>query len=84
MTGLFKKFDVHLPIPTLYVMGDQDYLFLAPIQTMIQNVKNAALLVVNECGHVVNIEQAKIFNEEVIKYLKNTGRDSNGLLIAKA
>lgn len=83
MTGLFKKFDVHLPIPTLYVMGDQDYLFLAPIQTMIQNVKNAALLVVNECGHVVNIEQAKIFNEEVIKYLKNTGGDTNGLLIAK-
>jgi pimeloyl-ACP methyl ester carboxylesterase len=79
MTGLFRKFDVHLPIPTLYVMGDQDYLFLAPIQNMIQNVKNAALLVVNECGHVVNIEQAKVFNEEVIKYLKLTEIHRNNL-----
>ncbi|MBK9733730.1 MAG: hypothetical protein IPO92_01680 [Saprospiraceae bacterium] len=69
MKGLFQKYDVHLPIPTLYVMGDRDYMFLDPITKMLENVKTAALLVVVECGHVVNIEQAKIFNEEVIKYL---------------
>ena len=69
MKGLFQKYDVHLPIPTLYVMGDRDYMFLVPITKMLENVKTAALLVVDECGHVVNIEQAKIFNEEVIKYL---------------
>ncbi|MBK9733732.1 MAG: alpha/beta hydrolase [Saprospiraceae bacterium] len=70
MKGLFQKYDVHLPIPTLYVMGDRDYMFLDPITKMLENVKTAALLVVDECGHVVNIEQAKIFNEEVIKYLQ--------------
>jgi pimeloyl-ACP methyl ester carboxylesterase len=69
LTQLFKKFDVHLPIPTLYVMGEEDHMFLDPIKTMIQNVKSAGLIVVKECGHVVNIEQAKIFNDEVIKYL---------------
>jgi pimeloyl-ACP methyl ester carboxylesterase len=71
LTGAFKKFDVHLPIPTLYVMGEEDYMFLDPIKNMIANVKNAALIVVKECGHVVNIEQAKVFNEEVIKYLND-------------
>jgi len=72
MTGLFKKFDVHLPmIPILYVMGDQDHMFLDPIKRMVDNVKNAALVVVEECGHVVNIEQAQAFNDVVISYIKD-------------
>jgi pimeloyl-ACP methyl ester carboxylesterase len=70
LTGLFQKFKHHLPIPTLYVMGDQDYMFLEPIKNTISNVKNAALIVVSECGHVVNIEKANYFNEQVINYLK--------------
>lgn len=69
LSALFLKFEVHLPIPTLYVMGDQDHMFLEPIKKMVTNVQEAALLVVKECGHVVNIEQANIFNEKVIQYL---------------
>jgi pimeloyl-ACP methyl ester carboxylesterase len=71
LSGLFLKFERQLPIPTLYVMGDQDYLFLEPIRKMIRNVQHAALFVVEECGHVVNIERANIFNKEVISYLLN-------------
>lgn len=66
---LFQKFQDHLPIPTLYVMGEQDYLFLEPIKKMIFGIQSAALLVVAECGHVVNIEKAQEFNDKVIEYL---------------
>jgi pimeloyl-ACP methyl ester carboxylesterase len=69
LSGLFSKFEVHLPIPTLYVMGEQDYMFLDPIKKMIKDVQTAALMVVAECGHVVNIEKAQEFNERVIEYL---------------
>jgi pimeloyl-ACP methyl ester carboxylesterase len=69
LSGLFSKFEVHLPIPTLYVMGEQDYMFLNPIKKMIKGVQSAALLVVAECGHVVNIEKAQEFNDQVIAYL---------------
>ncbi|MBK8628033.1 MAG: alpha/beta hydrolase [Saprospiraceae bacterium] len=69
LSSLFIKFQVHLPIPTLYVMGEQDYMFLDPIKKMIKDVQSAALLVVAECGHVVNIEKAQVFNDEVIEYL---------------
>ncbi len=70
LTGVFHKFKIHLPIPTLYVMGDQDYMFLEPIRNTISNVQHAGLLVVQECGHVVNIEKAVYFNDQVISYLK--------------
>lgn len=69
LSVLFNKFEHHLPIPTLYVMGEQDYLFLEPIKKTINHVKQAALIVIEECGHVVNIEKAGIFNDRVIEFL---------------
>lgn len=72
LTGLLRKLDTRENlIPTLYVMGEQDHLFLNPIRKMIDNVKNSTLLVVEECGHVVNIEQARIFNEWAVKFLNS-------------
>jgi len=80
LSGLFNKFEAHLPIPTLYVMGDQDYLFLEPIKKLIIDVHSAALLVVRECGHVVNIEKAQEFNDQVIKYLLSVSVKSQSTL----
>ena len=76
LTGLFRKFETNISIPTLFVMGEQDHMFLDPIKLMVKNMQDVALLIVRECGHVVNIEQAGIFNDEVIKYLLglNTAR----------
>jgi len=55
--------------PTLYVMGEEDYLFLPSIRKIVELHRYSKLLVVEDCGHVVNVEQPKFFNEEVIKYL---------------
>lgn len=63
----FRAADIK--IPTLYVMGEEDYLFLPSIRKIVMLHQNSKLLVVEDCGHVVNVEQPKFFNEEVIKYL---------------
>ena len=63
----FRMADIK--IPTLYVMGEQDYLFLPTIEKIARAHSTAALFVVPNCGHVVNVERPMIFNEEVIGYL---------------
>lgn len=60
---------VDIKIPTLYVMGEEDYLFLPSIRKITKLHQNSDLLVVRNCGHVVNVEQPNFFNKEVIKYL---------------
>jgi pimeloyl-ACP methyl ester carboxylesterase len=63
---------VELNIPTLYVMGEEDYMFLPAVQkVVIEHVKTAELFIIQNCGHVVNVEQPIIFNEKVISYLKD-------------
>lgn len=57
-------------IPTLYVMGEQDYMFLPPVQMTVKKHNSAELSIVPNCGHVVNVEQPVVFNELVINWVK--------------
>ncbi|HZH88809.1 MAG TPA: alpha/beta hydrolase [Chitinophagaceae bacterium] len=59
-----------IKIPTLYVMGEEDHLFLPSIKKVIANHVNSTLHVIKNCGHVVNVEQPIEFNNEVISFLK--------------
>jgi len=62
---------VELNIPTLYVMGEEDYMFLPSVRQVVKNhYKSSKLFVVENCGHVVNVEQPAIFNSNVISFLK--------------
>ncbi len=56
-------------VPTLYIMGSEDHMFLPSISKLVQNHRTAKLFVVADCGHVVNIEQPKIFNQTVLNFL---------------
>ncbi|MCB0707102.1 MAG: alpha/beta hydrolase [Saprospiraceae bacterium] len=58
-------------IPTLYVMGAEDHMFLPSITKLVKNHSSSELFVVPDCGHVVNVEQPEIFNSKVIDYLKS-------------
>lgn len=60
---------VDIKIPTLYVMGREDYLFLPTIKKIVDAHSASELFVVEKCGHVVNVEQPAVFNETVIAYL---------------
>lgn len=65
---LFRQ--VELNIPTLYVMGEEDYMFLPSVRKVVEShYKSARLFVVNNCGHVVNVEQPQIFNDTVIPFI---------------
>lgn len=58
-------------IPTLYVMGSEDHMFLPSITKLVEQHTSSQLSVIPDCGHVVNVEQAEVFNTRVINYLQN-------------
>ncbi len=62
---------VDIKIPTYYVMGEEDYLFLPTIRKVVKAHQTSELFVVQDCGHVVNVEQPLVFNKAVIGYLSN-------------
>ncbi len=66
---LFRMKD--LKIPTLYIMGDEDHLFLPSIKNVVEKHVNASLVILKECGHVVNVERATIFNKKTITYINS-------------
>lgn len=69
---LLKKFRaIDTGIPTLYVMGEEDHLFLQPIELLVEQQQSAELIVLENSGHVVNVEKAALFNEKTIAYLNN-------------
>ncbi len=70
----FRTADIK--IPTLYVMGGEDYLFLPAVKKVVQKHTNSSLLLIEHCGHVVNVEQPKIFNNMVINYISDISWES--------
>ena len=61
-----------LNIPTLYIMGEEDYMFLPSVRKVVEkHFKSSRLFVVEQCGHVVNIEQSTIFNMTVLSFLNS-------------
>lgn len=60
-----------IKIPTLYVMGAEDHLFLPSIKNLVIAHDNSSLFIIENCGHVVNVEQPEVFNATTIQYIKN-------------
>jgi pimeloyl-ACP methyl ester carboxylesterase len=56
--------------PTLYLMGDQDYMFLPQVMSIVKNHEFASLSIVENSGHVCNVEQPEIFNTRSIAFIK--------------
>lgn len=65
----FRAKDVK--IPTLYVMGAEDHLFLPSIKNIVKLHKKASLYVIEKCGHVVNVEQPEAFNNQTIRFISS-------------
>lgn len=58
------------PAPTLYLMGDEDHMFLPAVRELAARQRRAILRVVERSGHVVNVDQAELFNRFSIDFLK--------------
>ena len=70
LAPLLKFFrQIEIQIPTYYIMGDQDYMFLSSVREIVKNHKNSKLFVVRNCGHVVNVEKPNIFNLKMFEFI---------------
>lgn len=60
-----------IKIPTLYVMGAEDHLFLPSIRNIVSEHVTSSLFVIANCGHVVNVEQPETFNSKTIFFINS-------------
>ena len=56
-------------IPTLYLMGDEDHLFLNPVRNLVANNPMASLITIPKSGHVCNVDQPQLFNHFTIQFI---------------
>jgi pimeloyl-ACP methyl ester carboxylesterase len=63
-----------LPIPTLYLMGEEDHMFLPPVRRLVQRHRYSVLRVLEDSGHVVNVDRADLFNEFSIDFIRGGSR----------
>ncbi|NTW82360.1 MAG: alpha/beta hydrolase [Chlorobiaceae bacterium] len=71
LTPLLKYFEEKdTGIPTLYLMGEEDHMFLPAVRQIVIRHSNSWLEVINNSGHVCNVDQPKEFNARAIVFLK--------------
>ncbi len=56
-------------IPTLYIMGDQDHMFIDGARAMAAKHASARLHVIERCGHVCTVERPDTFNRLSLEFL---------------
>lgn len=66
---LFEERDVD--IPTLYLMGDEDHMFLPAVRQLAGRHRRAILQVVERSGHVCNVDRPDLFNRFSIDFLRD-------------
>ncbi len=66
---LFREKSPHHP--TLYLMGDEDYMFLPSVQIVATQHMNSRLEIIPGSGHVCNVDQPECFNLKAIDFLTN-------------
>lgn len=61
-----------IPIPALFIMGSEDHLFLPYIKKFVRrNPDHSRLVVIPDCGHVVNVDKPDQFNEATINFINS-------------
>lgn len=58
-------------IPTLFVMGEEDHLFLYSVKNIAKRTKEVELCCIRNAGHVCNIDQPERFNEVTISFINH-------------
>jgi pimeloyl-ACP methyl ester carboxylesterase len=56
-------------IPTLYLMGEEDHLFLQPVKELVKHNDMATLITIKDSGHVCNVDQPTAFNKHAISFI---------------
>lgn len=58
-------------VPTLYLMGDEDHMFLPAARTLARRHPRSILRVIERCGHVCNIQCPELFNALSLEFLRD-------------
>jgi pimeloyl-ACP methyl ester carboxylesterase len=66
---LFEERDTG--IPTLYLMGEEDHMFLPAARRLAQRHRRTVLQVIERCGHVCNIDRPRHFNRLSIEFMSD-------------
>ncbi len=70
LNPLLKYFNENdTKLPTLYLMGDEDYMFLPQVMDLVRKHSNSFLTIVPDSGHVCNVEQPDFFNQQAMKFI---------------
>jgi pimeloyl-ACP methyl ester carboxylesterase len=65
-----RRFEARDPrTPTLYIMGDQDHMFIDGARAMAAKHPCARLHVIERCGHVCTVERPETFNRVSLEFL---------------
>ena len=65
-----ELFEECISIPTLYLMGEDDKLFLPQVQQTVRNGgDNVSLIVVPDAGHVCNVDNKRFFNQHSLEFM---------------
>lgn len=60
-----------MPVPTLYLMGEEDHLFLPPVKALVKQHAYSILKVIEDSGHVCNVDQPDVFNQLSIDFIQS-------------
>ena len=72
----FKLFrDVEIPRPTLFIMGEEDHLFLKHIKKLVSIYPSYGLEVFAECGHVCSVENPRRFDQRTLAFYESLRSD---------
>lgn len=65
-------------IPTLYIMGENDYVFLSQVRMQLKkHHRNSFLYIVPQAGHICNIDNSRVFNAVTRTFLRDCGSDAD-------
>lgn len=57
--------------PVLYLMGERDHMFLPMVDNLVKKHMNSKLEVIDNSGHVCNVDQPEAFNQRSIQFIKS-------------
>jgi len=66
----------HNSIPTLYLMGEGDYMFRRHAWDRAHNRPDTSVVILENAGHVCNVEQSEVFNRAALEFIEKAERTS--------
>ncbi|HEY9116483.1 MAG TPA: alpha/beta hydrolase [Roseivirga sp.] len=70
LNPLLKYFNENdTKLPTLYLMGDEDYMFLPQVMDLVRKHTTSQLTIIPNSGHVCNVEQPELFNRYAMQFI---------------